>query len=355
MPPSFLTIETDDFMHSGDYSFPSSFIQKATHGKHGGLEYDIILEWPGADPEAEYYIDVETRSDFLTGQFAFVLLYEDKHQELEMLGKSYQVATSTGSGQQAVHRLKLLEREGELADDINLSGAVLRLRLPRSSVDIQDTLQEQGLVERGHELCHNFYLSVRAEKRAPDHDLGTIFETPARLMRVRWEGSALESGLFDPRSRITAFLEFDRSMKGADHLLKTGEWAVLVPDGAQPGHSERVSPISKKLSETDSSTLILDFAADTLSFGSCHKLLLSGGGAGMPDFDTQLLAEDLKLCTTSCHCDRAGTATCDESTKVCFCRPTHTGMDCGQCLEGHSKDPVTGECKLASKCAELGG
>jgi len=29
------------------------------------MEYDIVLKWPDADPKAEYYLDVETRSDFL--------------------------------------------------------------------------------------------------------------------------------------------------------------------------------------------------------------------------------------------------------------------------------------------------
>ena len=28
-------------------------------------EYDIVLDWHGADPKSVYYIDVESRSDFL--------------------------------------------------------------------------------------------------------------------------------------------------------------------------------------------------------------------------------------------------------------------------------------------------
>jgi hypothetical protein len=34
-------------------------------GEKTSMEYDIILDWHGADPNSVYYIDVESRSDFL--------------------------------------------------------------------------------------------------------------------------------------------------------------------------------------------------------------------------------------------------------------------------------------------------
>jgi hypothetical protein len=47
-------------------------------------------------------------------------------------------------------------------------------------------------------------------------------------MRVRWEGLRVADGVFDPRTRLIAALEFDRSLAGAYQLLKTSEWAGLA-------------------------------------------------------------------------------------------------------------------------------
>lgn len=77
--------------------------------------------------------------------------------------------------------------------------------------------------------------------------------------------------------------------------------------------------------------------------------------AGIPDFDASLVQEDLKVCTTNCLCDWIGTHSCEEDTGECTCRETHSGHDCGECAEGHSKDPETGECHLVSKCKDQGG
>jgi len=55
-------------------------------------------------------------------------------------------------------------------------------------------------------------------------------QSPPRLMRVRWEGRKTSQGLFDPRSKLVASLEFDRSMSGAFQVLKSLDWAFLTPD-----------------------------------------------------------------------------------------------------------------------------
>ena len=119
---------------------------------------------------------METRSDFLTGQMTFTLLYEDKHKELKLIGRSQQVGAlnDIGGSQrgQYVQRLKLLDFEGDLADDIDLSGAILRLRLPAAALLLQETLKEKGHVARGHETCHNFELSVRCEARNGENEAG---------------------------------------------------------------------------------------------------------------------------------------------------------------------------------------
>lgn len=63
----------------------------------------------------------------------------------------------------------------------------------------------------------------------------------------------------------------------------------------------------------------------------------------------------MKLCTTNCLCDKVGSHGCDEVTGECFCRHPHTGAGCSDCEKGHFKDPITGTCNPATKCATEGG
>jgi hypothetical protein len=98
LPPSSIKIEEDDFGLSKEYSFGSDFITKATDGE-GDLEYDVIIHFNHADPNAEIYLDVETRSDFLTSQMSFSLLYEDNKKDLKLLGRSQQVGAGPVGGQ----------------------------------------------------------------------------------------------------------------------------------------------------------------------------------------------------------------------------------------------------------------
>lgn len=214
LPPSTVPLKTDDVVVSGEFAFPGDWLAKAVKDPAAGMEYDIVLEWPFANPNATYYLDIETRSDFLTGQVSFNLMYEHSDKTLRPLGHSVQVGTAMEGGE-LVHRLKLLDREGDLADDIDISGAILRLKLPDHAFDALRFAKESGLVPEGSELCHNFELSIRAEvKGHMGGEAGHEAESgPSRLMRVRWEGHETNHDLFDPRTRLYASLEFDRSMK----------------------------------------------------------------------------------------------------------------------------------------------
>ena len=73
------------------------------------------------------------------------------------------------------------------------------------------------------------------------------------------------------------------------------------------------------------------------------------------DFDTRHLGLGAEICASSCLCHWPGTEKCDESSQVCHCRFPYAGKDCSKCQDGFSLDPATGECTLASKCAENGG
>lgn len=162
LPPLNIEIKDSDFSLTGTYAFTRDFIHKVTD-KGGDLQFDIDLKWPGADPKAEYYLDVETKSDVLTGQMTFTLLYPKADKSLAMLGRSHPVG-STAHSSRYTQRLKLLDQEDQLAEDVDLDGAILRLRYPPSSIHLVDELIDNGhLGEKS--LCHSFDLSVRAELR----------------------------------------------------------------------------------------------------------------------------------------------------------------------------------------------
>jgi len=67
LPPTTVPIKSDDVVVSGEFAFPGDWLAKAAEDPDAGLEYDVVLEWPNADPNSTYYLDVESRSDFLTG------------------------------------------------------------------------------------------------------------------------------------------------------------------------------------------------------------------------------------------------------------------------------------------------
>ena len=45
---------------------------------------------------------------------------------------------------------------------------------------------------------------------------------------MRWEGEEVSGGLYDPAKKVTAYLEFDRSMQGAFKVLKMATWVSLI-------------------------------------------------------------------------------------------------------------------------------
>jgi len=152
LPPSTVPIHSDDVVVSGEFAFPGDWLARALGDPANGMEYDVVLEWPDAEPNSTYYLDVESRSDFLTGHLSFHLLYEHTDRSLRPLGRSVQVGTAMEGGQ-LVERLKLLEREADLADDINLTGAILRLKLPAQALEALNFAQDSGFIPEGAEVC----------------------------------------------------------------------------------------------------------------------------------------------------------------------------------------------------------
>lgn len=78
-------------------------------------------------------------------------------------------------GGEVIHRLKLLDREGDLADDIDLSGAILRMTVPDHAISALKFAKDSGFVPEGVELCHTFDLSIRAEMQGHKRGAGDIY------------------------------------------------------------------------------------------------------------------------------------------------------------------------------------
>ena len=236
LPPLRVDITGGDFELSGKYQFSREFIHQVTD-KGGDLQFDIDLQWPGADPQAQYYLDIETKSDVLTGQLTFTLLYQKPDKSLAILGRSHPVG-STAHSSRFTQRLKLEDEEDQLAEEVNLTSAILRLRYPPSSIHLVDELIDHGhLGDRP--LCHSFSMSIRAEQRSGVNENGEDPTGPSRLLRVRWEGTEATDGLFDYSQRVTAVLEFDRSMKEAFKILKTTPFASLLSKHPVNFHSQQ--------------------------------------------------------------------------------------------------------------------
>lgn len=183
VPPLSVGIVGDDFELSETYAFSRAFIHKVTD-KGGDLEFDMRLSWPHADKEAQYYLDVESKSDVLTGQMTFTLLYEKPDKSLALLGRSHPAGSSAHESR-FTQRLKLLDREEDLAEDVNVDHAILRIRYPPSSIHLIDELVDEGLLG-DQEACHTFQLSIRAELRGGVNEAGESVFGPSRLLRVRW-------------------------------------------------------------------------------------------------------------------------------------------------------------------------
>jgi hypothetical protein len=66
-PPEKVDFKKDDEVSEGEYSIPYSAIKKGKGDWKDGLDYDIHLDFSVIDPKAEYKLDIEARSDFLTG------------------------------------------------------------------------------------------------------------------------------------------------------------------------------------------------------------------------------------------------------------------------------------------------
>jgi hypothetical protein len=243
----------------------------------------------------------------------------------------------------------------------------LRIRYPPSAIHLIDELVDQGLLH-DQEVCHTFQLSIRAELRGGVNEAGESAAGPSRLLRVRWQGDEVAGAgvdaaksRFDPARRVTAVLEFDRSMVEAFKLLKRSSFATLAPNLEKPPAGaartketpQAVAAPTSRLSQSDPSMLLLDFPGGSLARGWCYTLDFPSAAPGEgPDWDTAHLGHSREICATTCLCNWPGTLGCDEEAQSCKCQWPYTGPDCSACSDGFTLDPATGVCTEARKCEE---
>jgi hypothetical protein len=156
-PPQKVEFKTDDDVSEGEYSIPYSAIKKGEGDWRDGLDYDIEIDFNSMDQKGEYKLDIEARSDFLTGQLTFELLYHGPNKNLEQLGYSERLKTEPRG--QMVQRLKFRDN---LADAGDIKTAILRLKFPPQSLEAMKMIEDTGRLKEGEDLCHTFDLSIRS-------------------------------------------------------------------------------------------------------------------------------------------------------------------------------------------------
>ena len=106
------------------------------------------------------------------------------------------------------------------------------------------------------------------------------------------------SGLFDPRNKLSAVLEFRDSMKEQYKGLKFTEFAYLKSE--QTG--ERISPQSVRLSTVDKSSIVVQFGHGLLANGVCYRLEIDSYKVGLAKNQTisNNNQNNNRICITKC-------------------------------------------------------
>ena len=227
-------------------------------------------------------------------------------------------------------------------------------------------MKNKGLLTEENNACFTFDLSIRISEvqfnetnYTPDTD-----PTENELVRIDWSNK-LSDQLFDPRSKLSVFLQFKESMKEEYKTLKFTPFVYLFPvDEKNKGTAlkafgendfeKRIYPETIRLSTIDKSSLVLTFLHNTLAKGTCYQLVFDMKELGVR-FDEKTIAKENTLCTTKCTCNVKGMQECDESKAVCKCHHPYAGDDCSKCVKGFVFDPSTNECQPATKCKHNGG
>ena len=379
LPPDYINVTEKTTRLDVPGGFSDELLRELGQSNARGMvEYDIMIDLPHSD----FFIDVELKSDFLSGNIRMFLFAADPdgnwhkiaHSELfdenshDDIGIDADQELGLKLGDQTmIQRLRFVE---EVDPAVVENASQLMLRLKVSPKAILDAISHNQLYNPNFEsICFNFHMSVFIDEVDVHHMQDG---TGNKLIRVDWRGKEQSFGHFDPSGRITAFLEYEKSM--ADHMpaLKSTfhDQMYLQPldeHGNENPHLPHVQPTHFNPKHDSDDVLIVSWSPYTLQAGVCYKLkfghpqgLFFGGSP--TDLAAMMSAHledspEMHVCASGCNCDLLGTLDCimdEHDEPVCICHPHFQGEDCSECADGFYRNH-DGFCEKASLCADLGG
>lgn len=145
--------------------------------------------------------------------------------------------------------------------------------------------------------CFAFELSIRVTQvifNETSYTPGTD-PTENELIRIDWSNK-MQDQLFDPRQKLSVFLQFKDSMKEEYKTLKFTPFAYLVAiedpatlnklsrnaktpttsssNSTSDPSEKRIYPETVRLSTIDKSSIVLTFLHNSLQKGTCYKIVL---------------------------------------------------------------------------------
>jgi len=352
-------------------------------------EFDILIELPHSD----FLVDIELKTDFLSNRMQMLLyaleekgdgsqswhrmavsewVNERRYEDIS-IDADDTLATTVGE-LTMVQKMRYVE---DFPIEVAQRATTLKLTLRLVGKPVLDLLQLNQLYEPSRDtLCFNFFLSLFIDEISTRH---LQDEQSNQMVRVDWQGREQALGEFDTNQRITAFIEFEKSIsKHMPQMKMTFEETIFLlpldklmkPDKA----AKRIPPTHFKTKQGSDDTLVLSFAPYTLEKDRCYKLVfgpdpaVDGTGLGAEVYfpsnplksmisKEMMDSDDMRICTSSCNCDGLGTAQClklDSGAHMCHCHAKFTGDDCSKCVEGYFRNS-DGFCEKTGVCADQGG
>jgi hypothetical protein len=219
MPPEEIDIFEKTFISEGSYSFSDQYLVENKPDNKRLFTYDITLNLAHSD----YFLDFEMKNNFAVGYFRMALLVRDPTTDrFEKMAQSYWVdenseddigtealanqATKKGDNT-FVTKLRYLEDVPvELLQ--NAEEVILRITIDRNQVT-SALEQFKAYNPDKDDICYSFDLAIYAHEVGDDH---TQDKLNNQLIRVDWKGKEQSKDRFDATGRLTAFVEFEKSL-----------------------------------------------------------------------------------------------------------------------------------------------
>lgn len=252
LPPTFVEVTEKTTKVDVPCAFSADLLD-AYANENGIVDYEIILSMPHSD----YFVDVEMKNDFLTGNFRMQMFAEDEtghwhkiahstwfdehsFEDVEM--QADQLMGTKQGDKTMIQKLRYIEN---VPPEVLNNASKLSLHLKVNVRNVIDALTKHHVYDPRHEeICFNFDLSLFIDEVDAKH---MSDNNDNKLMRVDWQGLEQASGMFDTSGRISAFLEFEKSLHSHIPALKqTFQEAIflqpLLPNGEPDKSKKHIVP-----------------------------------------------------------------------------------------------------------------